>query len=341
MTETGSTVTPDSAGPAVPPGWEGASERLYRIEAPDGRSVAWVCPEIGANTVAYAVEAGGAWAQVLAVAPPDTLREYPSRYGLPILFPVPGHMRDCRYTWGGQERVVPPTYPGGNAVVHGFAHVRPWRLVRHSPSRVVCELRTPADLTPEQAESYPFTVRLLLSVGIENHELDVRLTAYNEGEQPAPVAMGLHPYIGDGVLGPDRSRIRVDLPGQTERALSSNPPVPTGERRPAPSGPIAIVPLGQTMLAARTNLGNHSTAVVTALPPIGGQAGWTVALTMDAGYQHVLLFAPDAQPSVSIEPHTHAPGAASQPEGHPDGLVGLEPDASLAATATLRLVPPA
>src|SRR4051794_32338641 len=101
MTETESTPSSDSAAdttpdraaaPTVPPGWEGASERLYRIEAPNRRSVAWICPEIGGNTVAYAVQAGDEWRQVLHVVPPAQLREAPSRYGLPILFPFPGHM---------------------------------------------------------------------------------------------------------------------------------------------------------------------------------------------------------------------------------------------------------
>ena len=40
------------------PGWENAAERLYRITSVSGNSVAWVCPEIGGNTVAYAVQVG-------------------------------------------------------------------------------------------------------------------------------------------------------------------------------------------------------------------------------------------------------------------------------------------
>jgi aldose 1-epimerase len=260
-----------------------------------------------------------------------------------VLFPFPGHMRDRRYQWGGQEREVPPTYPGSDAVVHGFAHVRPWRMVRETLRRVVCEFRTPDDLTPEQAASYPFEVRLLLTVSIEDDGLTARLAAYNEGDAPAPLAMGLHPYIGEGALGPDRSRIRIALPGGTERVrVPGGPPVPS-ERQPAPPDPIEMVPLGQRMHAFRTDFEGGragSTARLTGLPPIDGRDGWTVEVWMDEGFREVLLFAPDWQSSISIEPHTHAPSAASQPEGHPDGLMGLEPGDSLQATATIRLVPP-
>jgi aldose 1-epimerase len=336
-----------SAAPTVPPGWEAIADAqmLHRIEAPGGRGVAWVCPEIGGNTVAYAVDVGGEWVQVLAVAPPDVLREFPSRYGFPILFPFPGGMRNGRYQWAGQEHVVPPTYPGSDVVIHGFAHVRPWRMVRESERRVVCELRTPDDLDAAQAASYPFEVRVLLAVSIDDDGLSVHLAAYNEGDVPAPLAMGLHPYIGEGVLGPDRSVVRVELPGRSERGRFTQPGGGlTGERRPAPTEPVAIVPLGQTMLASRTDLPTGrtgTTARVLGLPSIGGREGWTVDLWMDEGFREILMFAPEPQPSLSIEPQTHMPGAASQPEGDPDGLVGLEPGQSLQATATLRLVPPA
>jgi galactose mutarotase-like enzyme len=62
---------------------------------------------------------------------------------------------------------------------------------------------------------------------------------------------------------------------------------------------------------------------------------------MGDGYRDLLLFAPPTQPSLSIEPQSHMPGGASLPEGHPEGLIGLEPGATLRATATIRLVPPA
>src|SRR4051794_25598932 len=97
--------TTSSGAPAVPPGWEAIADAalLHRIEAPSGGAVAWVCPEIGGNTVAYAVEVGGEWLQVLGIATPDVLREDSSKYGLPVLFPFPGRMRTGRYRWGGQE----------------------------------------------------------------------------------------------------------------------------------------------------------------------------------------------------------------------------------------------
>ena len=340
--------TRQSAPPASPPGWESAAERLYTVVSNDGSAVAWVCPEIGGNTIAYAVRAGARWVQVFDVAPPAELRETPSRYGLPILFPFPGGMRNGRYQWAGREHVVPPTYPGGSdpdgakIVIHGFAHIRPWRFVEQSPDRIVLEFRTPDALDADRAASYPFAVRLTHEISLGSDGLTSVLTAENQGAQAAPLAFGLHPYFGADVLGPDRSQVTVELPGRSVRARDrGDPPAMSGQREPAPAGPVSIVPFGETMIASRTDFPPApAIARVLNLAPVDGRDGWSLALSMDAGYRDLLLFAPPAQASISIEPQTHMPGGASLPEGHPDGLTGLAPGQKLTATATIRLMPP-
>lgn len=330
--------------PAGPPGWEGASETLHRIASPAGDAAAWICPEIGGNTVAYAVWAGGRWVQVFDIGAPAALRETPSRYGLPILFPFPGSMHGGTYRWQGREHRVPPTYPGGSdVVIHGFAHIRPWQFVENGGDRARLRFSTPESLDPARAASYPFTVRLTHDLVLGSDGLTSLLVAENLGAESAPLAFGLHPYFGADVLGTDRSQARVELPGASARSRSADPtPSMNGDTEPAPAGPIAVVPPGETMLASRTDFPPApAVARVLGLAPIGGQGGWSLEVRMDAGYRDLLLFAPPTQRSISIEPQTHMPGGASLPEGHPAGLVGLAPGAALRASATIRLVPPA
>lgn len=330
--------------PNDPPGWEGAPETLHRIVSQDANAVAWICPEIGGNTVAYAVWAGGRWVQVFDIGEPAALRETPSRYGLPILFPFPGGMRTGSYQWAGAEHAVPPTYPGGSPVViHGFAHIRPWQFWENSGDRALLVFSTPDNLDPDRAASYPFSVRLTHEISLGPDGLTSTLVAENQGTEAAPLAFGLHPYFGADVLGPDRSQTRVELPGASVRARSDDDaPMMTGGKEPAPDGQIAIVPVGETMIASRTDFPPApALARIVNLAPLDGQTGWTLEVIMDGGYRDVLLFAPPTQPSISIEPQTHMPGGASLPEGHPEGLIGLEPGATLRASATIRLVPPA
>src|SRR4051812_43109575 len=102
------------AAPSLPLGWDGAAETLIRLTDPSGSAVAWVSPALGANVVAYAVKTPAGWRQVLHQDGPAALRERPSRFGLPILFPFPGHMLGGRYRWHGVEHQMPmlnPTAP--------------------------------------------------------------------------------------------------------------------------------------------------------------------------------------------------------------------------------------
>jgi Aldose 1-epimerase len=172
--------------PAGPPGWEGAAERLYTIRSADGSAIAWVCPEIGGNAVGYCVRVGERWVQVFDVGTPDELRDTPSRYGLPVLFPFPGNMRNGRYQWAGREHLVPPTYPSGSdpdgsTVIHGFAHIRPWRFVEQDDDRMVLAFRTPDALDAARADSYPFTVRLTHEIRLGPDGLTSVLVAENQG----------------------------------------------------------------------------------------------------------------------------------------------------------------
>jgi aldose 1-epimerase len=341
-----------SAGPGVPPGWEGAAERVYTITSADGSAVARVCPEIGGNTIDYAVRAGERWVHVLDVPPsPAVLRDIPSRYGLPILFPFPGSMRGGTYQWAGREHVVPPTYPTGSdpdgptIVIHGFAHIRPWRFVEQGTDRIVLDFRTPESLDPARAASYPFKVRLTHELSLSADGLTSVLVAENQGGEAAPLAIGIHPYFGADVLGPDRSRVQVELPGRSVRAREQiepgRPPAMTGKREPAPPGPVGVVPVGARMGVSRTDFETSpAVARMVKLPPIDGRDGWTIALAMEEGYRDALLFAPPVQHSISIEPYSHMPGNSSLPEGHPEGLDGLAPGERRTARATIRLVPP-
>ena len=316
--------------PPLPFGWIGDERLLVRLDAPDGSSVAWIAPGLGANVVGFAVRGRDGWRHALFSQGAAQLAEMPSRFGVPILFPFPGHMRRGQYTWRGRTYSMPMANPNAASFTHGFAQHRPWRVEKTGAATARGDFFTGSDLDPAQREGYPFDVALVLDVRVEPRALVIGLTAENQGPDEAPVAFGLHPYFGPEILGEDRTRVKVTLPGASERVLSANPPVPTGERRP-PTEPISIVPFGQTMLVSRTDFDADRTAVLEA--PDGAR----VLLEMDAGYRDILFYAPEMHNSVSLEPHTPAPGAASLPEGSPDGLQPLALGATLRATATIRV----
>lgn len=329
------TVDQHSQGgpPAFPPGWDISDVTLIRLVNPTN-AVAWVCPELGANVVAFAVRTEDGWRQVLHQDGPATLRERPSRFGLPILFPFPGHMVGGRYRWQGVEYAMPMLNPSAPSFTHGFAHQRPWRVTRQDESSVTAILDTRTDLEPAQRAGYPFDLTLTLDVVLAGDALTVTLVAENVGREDAPVGIGLHPYFDPALFGGDRTELAVSLPGRRQRALTESPPVPTGTSEPVqPGATIRPVALGQTMLVSRTDFGEARTARIGRANALGHSL--TVDLMMGEGWEDVLLFAPFDGPSISLEPHTGAPGAASLPDGDPDGLRALAPGARIRVSATI------
>ena len=322
----------NAQAPLAPPGWEGAADRLIRLVAPSGDAVAWLVGDLGANCVGYAVRRPDGWVPRLGPGSPQELAGRPTRFGCPILFPFPGHAIGARYRWAGVEHALPPTGPGPTDYGHGFAARLPWRLARADAAAVEGELHTTRDIPGGAAAAgYPFAVRLRLEVRLTARALDITLIATNDGDEPAPVGLGLHPYFAIAALGGERAAVRATLPGRFAHRLVGN--IPTGERLPIVSPEVRLPPVGEMMHAPRTDLGPRPVATL-----LGPPDGLRVQLTCREGVRDLLLFAPPTENSVSVEPLSTAPGAASQPEGHPDGLVGLAPGATRRLAVTIAAV---
>lgn len=319
--------------PRTPPGWETFAGELIRLANADESAVAWFVPQYGGNCAALMMRVGDGWVPLLHNDGPEELAARPSRYGCPILFPFPGHMRDFQYHWQGRTLTVPRRGSAAPSFTHGFAHTHAWRVTDSGPNHLTAIFSTD-DLTPEQRAAYPFAIRLSQTVTLVGDMLRISLQATNDGAESAPVGLGMHPYFAVDALGGDRTRVQVRLPGRLEHRIapSSEPPVPTGEKDPITVPVIIPPPLGETALVARTDLEPDAVATLK-----GDASAHTMTFTFIEGVRDVVYFVPTDQPSISIEPHTCAPGAASQPEGHPDGLVPLDPGASRTMTVAIAL----
>lgn len=316
-------VGPATNEPLAPPGWEGATGELVRIGTPGGEAIAWFAPAFGGNCVGYAVRHGAGWVQLLHAAGPTLLRAAPIRYGCPILFPFPGHVRHARYRWAGRDYRLPSHSPQRAQYAHGFAARQAWRVTRAERDTVSAEFSTLADLPGgPQGAGYPFAVTVTLHVAVTSDALVLALAATNVGRELAPVGLGFHPHFSLTALGGAREAVRVALPGAREHVLEAA--IPTGERRAVIAPQVVPPPRGERLLVARTALGARPSATIS-----GRSGAPQIRLTAEEGCRDFLLFVPPEEPSVALEPHSCAPGAASQPEEHPDGLVGLEPGATL------------
>lgn len=306
----------------APTAW--SSVTLERIRCRG--SEAWIWPDHGSNCVGLTFGAPATdGASVLDAPSASAVRAYPTRYGCPILFPFPGHIRMSGYVWDGVEYRLPRNLPAGPHAAHGFAHASPWRTVSRTEDGLVTEFDTRRSLTPNERDGYPFEVVLQAHFLIEEDSFSIRLEARNVGPQPAPVALGLHPYFATGSLAARREEITVHLPGREERLLDDV--FPDGRRRARGTGPLRMPPFGSSIAVVTTDIPD------TAVSQIRGDRG-AFDVETDHGFRDVAVYVPADQDSVSIEPLSHQHCAISTVETH--AALALAPGDLRVATMTIR-----
>jgi hypothetical protein len=133
---------------------------------------------------------------VLAEPPSwEHLRARPAFYGNPLLFPFPMAVSEGRFTYRGQEIVLPPSRE--RRVIHGFVRDVPWTVERQwsdaDGEHLRATLTTAGD--PALLERFPFPFRLAATYSLRGTSLSLALEASNLGGGPMPAGLGVHPYF--------------------------------------------------------------------------------------------------------------------------------------------------
>jgi galactose mutarotase-like enzyme len=284
------------------PGWDG--EELHLLESSTAR--VWVAPSHGGSVVGLAIATASGWRQVLHHGSALQAWERPTRFGCPVLFPFPGLVHDAAYWWEGQRYRLPVNAPDGTSFAHGFAHDRGWQVVERDDQQIVMQLETPGCLNEDERRGYPFAVTLRQEISMGEDGLSIELVARNEGVEPAPVGLGVHPYFAMSFLGGERSDLRFETPAASGMSQ--------------PGEPIRLASVGQELHLRTLPL---SPTVVH----MRGKDG-EVVLHLEHGVSDLAVFAPDDGRSVSLEPTSCALSAGS-----------LLTAAESVAHAVLRLAP--
>ena len=296
------------------PGWDEAS--LVRLTDPAGVALAWIAPETGANCIAFAVKQAGAWLNLIFSGGPDALRARPTRFGVPLLAPLPGLLPLGRYAWRGAESQLRPNAADGRTFAHGFAHDRPWRVTHQTAGEVTLALSLPEALSAAERAGYPFEIDLQARFSLETGALRIELEAVNCGSIAAPIGLGLHPYLAVAPLAEHREDLVAEFP-PAENAMT-------------------LPPLGRAMLEICPNAGETHVARLRA----ARRGGPAIELRTISGAAALAIFAPADQPSICFEPTTCALSAMARGEGGPEGMPALEPGERLELRTTLQHLMP-
>jgi aldose 1-epimerase len=122
------------------------------------------------------------------------VREQPSWYGMPLLFPWTSDISGLRYTFRGRSYELDSP---GVVTRHGFVKTLAWHVAKtqagDQAAEMVCAISS--DDYPETLNGYPFPYRLETVHRLSGRGLDLQVTVRNVGDGELPFGFGAHPYF--------------------------------------------------------------------------------------------------------------------------------------------------
>ncbi|MGI8645403.1 MAG: aldose 1-epimerase family protein [Nocardioides sp.] len=140
-----------------------------------------------------------------------------------VLVPWPNRIRDGAYSFGDRELQLPLSEPARHNASHGLVRWASWTPEEHTAHSVSLTYRLMAQT------GYAWTLDLHLLYDLSADGLTVTHTATNLGDEAAPYAAGMHPYltVGEPVVG-RLDALELLLPAAT-RCLVDERKLPAGD----------------------------------------------------------------------------------------------------------------
>ncbi len=247
----------------------------------------------------------GAALRALTVDGVDLVPPYPDDAPTPaasgvVLVPWPNRIRDGRYSFAGQDLQLAVSEPKFGNASHGLLRFGVYQPLEHTEDRLVLG----ADVVPQTG--YPFHLRTRVVYTLQADGLHVAHHVENVGAAPAPVALGVHPYLQ--IAGVATEDLVVRATGTTTLVLDERN-IPVDEV--AVDGATTDLRTGRRLGDATLDNGYRGLerdAAGRARHSLTAPDGRRLELWQDEGFRWVQVFTTDRYPgqtlAVAIEPMT-------------------------------------
>lgn len=238
-----------------------------------------------------------------------------------LLAPWPNRVAGGRWLLHGKEQQLDITEPSTGNASHGLLRNTGYRAIEEAGDRVVLE----AEVFPQHG--YPFHLLHRARYHLTEQQLTVTQEVVNASTEPAPFALGAHPYLKISDVPTEDLTLTVLADAMFET-----------DDRSIPTDRVAVS--GQHDLRRGRRIGDiRFDTAFTGLHEVGGRYehvlsapdGRRVTLWADSSFSYAHVYVntnyPGVQKAVAIEPMTAPANALNSGEG----LRWLEPGASFSA----------
>jgi aldose 1-epimerase len=225
------------------------------------------------------------------------------------LAPWPNRVVDGKYSFAGTEHQLPINEVARGHALHGLVAWQDWTVEDRTAS--TARLAT----TIVAQDGYPFPLRLVMDLVLNDAGLHTAVMATNHGSVPAPYGAAPHPYLTPGTGRVDDWQLT--LPAATLLQVTPDRLIPT-RREPVEKTPALDFRQTRTLGAteidhAYTDLLRTDDGVAEVRLTVPGQGG--TAMTWDASCPWVQVHTADRPEAenhrigLAVEPMTCAPDA--------------------------------
>lgn len=334
---------------------EGEAIEALRDSATGAEALVW--PGFGSNCFSLALPSpvDGATRVTVIQDPPslDEIRQRPSWWGVPLLFPFPGAMPDGVFSFQGQRyrlgRPDQPVVPEGKEVpgtrrnFHGFVMDLPWRVSGRSADDQGAVVRSTLDSRdhPEAHEGFPFPYRVEAAYRLDERGLRLDFGVQNPGEGTLPFGFGAHPYfkLPLGEEGsPAECLVRIPASERWNPHERASVPVPEALdlRSPRPFVEQTYNGIYRGLARLPDDEGGPGAIEAFVRDP---HAGIETVMRASGQFQNVVFWSPPGRTELCLEPWTCPSNvfnlAAEDVPGH--GMLTLAPGDTWSATMWISL----
>ncbi|MDZ7288500.1 MAG: aldose 1-epimerase [candidate division KSB1 bacterium] len=200
-------------------GWEGD---IVVLTATGGEmeQEARIAPKAGCKLFSYIVNG------IERLRQPRSWSDMLTLYcGIPILFPTPNRVRDCRYEFEG--RIYQHRKNNEDRFIHGLVFDEPWEAKKAKINATSVSFSAWLELEPWHPNyaAFPFPHKITMTFALVPDGLSIAYKVENTGDGRLPFGFGLHPWFR--VPG-SRDDIIICAPATHQMELEPKTLLPTG-----------------------------------------------------------------------------------------------------------------
>ena len=179
---------------------------MWSEEDHDRKREVRLLPQYGANLYSYQVDG----IEYLHQAPMPVIGK--KFFGIPLLYPFPNRVGNCRFTFDGTEYVLPDN--DGGRTLHGLISDAPFEVETPVVTDEEISVKTWLEIPSGHPiyKIFPIANRLEVTytLGTEGLKLTFKVTNLDPSKR-FPFGLGIHPYFNVHGL---RSQVRIQVPAK-------------------------------------------------------------------------------------------------------------------------------